>query len=155
MAKKNNVAAIDHVKLQQIKSDSKTMSITKLAGTYGIGYAAAKNAVEARNLKDFKERMAAYNAAEAKKNAERRKAKTQNQASVKKTAEQIVSNAKQTYSKREVKTLIDGILRHTASLEERMQTMVSLLIESDDNVVSRIYKLENKKGRVRRFLERF
>lgn len=155
MAKPNNVAAINHVKLQQIKSDSKTMSISKLAGTYGIGYAAAKNAVAAKNLTDFKQRMADYNAAEAKKNAERRAAKRQNAKAQAAAAEKVVDNITKPYTDQEVKTLIDGLLRHTASLEERLQTVINLLIDSDDNVVKRIYNLENKKGKLRRFLERF
>lgn len=155
MAKPNNVATINHVKLQQIKSDAKTMSISKLAGTYGIGYAAAKNAVEAKNLTDFKQRMASYYENEKRAAAERRKAKKQNAKAQEKAAEKVVKDITEPYTPEQTKVLIDGLIRHCNNLEERLQTISSLLVESDDNVVSRIYKLENKKGVVRRFLEKF
>lgn len=155
MAKQGNIKTMDHVKLQQIKSDSKTMSITKLAKAHSIGYAAAKNAVQARNLKHFKELMASYNTNEAKASQQRRAAKKQNDKAQGKAAEKVVENATQTYSDQQVKALIDGLVKHTGNLEERLQTVVSLLVESDDNVISRIYNLETKRGFIRRFLERF
>lgn len=153
--KKNNVATIDHVKLQQIKSDNKTMSRTKLAKKYGISYAAAKNAVEARNLKDFKARMANYNKVEAAAAISRRNAKKQNTKAQVKAGAKVVENAQDVYTPQQAKVLIDSLRKHAANLEDRVQTISSLLVESDDNVVSRLYRLENKRGIVRRFLERF
>ena len=155
MSKKNNVATIDHVKLQQIKSDNETMSRTKLAKKYGISYAAAKNAVDARNLKDFKTRMANYNKVEAAAAANRRNAKKQNTKAQEKAGAKVVENAQDVYTPQQAKVLIDSLRKHTANLEDRVQTISSLLVESDDNVVTRLYRLETKRGIVRRFLERF
>lgn len=155
MTKKNNVGKIDHVKLQQIRNDKKTMSITAIAKKYGIGYAAAKNATESKSLSEFKRRMASYNAAEARAEVNRRAARKQNTKAQQQAAEKLVDNATKLYTEQQVKVLIDGLVAHTQNLDERLQTVVSLLVESDDNVVSRIYKLENRRGIVRRFLERF
>lgn len=153
MGKTNQPKPVTAVEIQQIKNmkNKDGLSITAIAKKTGRGYETVKNAVNAKNLGDFKR----LQQERVKREGERRQAKRQNQQSVKKTAEEIISGAKKTYSKRELKTLIDGLLRHTNSLEERLQTIVSLLIEADDNLVTRVYRLENKKSRVRRFLERF
>lgn len=154
MSKKNNVAAVNHVTLQQIRNDKKTMSITAIARKYGIGYAAAKNACESKSLSEFKRRMISYNANEAKAAAARRKAKKNNEGAKQKAAEKV-ADLGYAYTPAQVKQKIDQLQKHAANLEERLQTVVSLLIESDDNVVSRIYRLEKRKGFIRRFLERF
>jgi Spy/CpxP family protein refolding chaperone len=152
MSKKNNVAAINHVTLQQIRNDKKTMSITAIAKKYGVGYAAAKNATESKSLSEFRRRMASYNANEAKANQERRKAKKQNTKAQVKAAEKITAPV---YTPEQATAHINSLLQHVGNLEDRVQTISSLLVESDDNVVTRLYRLENKRGLVRRFLERF
>lgn len=154
MSKKNNVAAINHVTLQQIRNDKKAMSITAIAKKYGIGYAAAKNASESKSLSEFRRRMETYNANEAKANKARRAAKRNNEGQKAKAAEKV-KDLGYAYTPAQVKQKIDALERHAANLEERLQTVVSLLIESDDNVVTRLYRLESRKGLVRRFLERF
>lgn len=154
MGKKNNVAAINHVTLQQIKSDSKNTSLTKLAKKYGIGYAAAKNAVAAKNLTDFKQRMTEYNTQQALASNARRAEKKQNDKAKAEAAEKIKASAN-TYTDKQVKGIIDGLVVHVDNLEERIQTLTSLLITSEDNLVTRVYNLEGKRSAVRRFLDKF
>jgi len=153
--KQSNYGKINHVTLQQIRNDKKTMSTTAIAKKYKIGYAAAKNASVSKSLSEFKRLMTNYNANEAKASQERRKAKKQNNKAQAKAADKVVANAQDVYTPQQVKLLIGDLIKHTQNLEERLQTVVSLLVESDDNVVTRLYKLENSKSVVRRFLERF
>lgn len=150
--KQSRVNAMDHVTLQQIRNDKKTMSVTAIAKKHKIGYAAAKNATESKSLSEFKRRMATYNANEAKASKARRAAKQNNKAAVEQAAEKIKEPV---YTDRQATHHINSLLNHVANLEDRVQTLSSLLVESDDNIVSRLYRLENKKGVVRRFLERF
>jgi hypothetical protein len=96
--------------------------------------------------------MASYNANEAKANQERRKAKKQNTKAQVKAAEKITAPV---YTPEQATAHINSLLQHVGNLEDRVQTISSLLVESDDNVVTRLYRLENKRGLVRRFLERF
>jgi len=155
MAKANKT--VTAVELQQIKNlvNKDGLTVSAVAKKTGRGYETVKNAVTAKNINDFKKLQQDRVKKESAARKERNQAKRQNDKAQKKTAAEIISNAKQTYSKREVKTLIDGILKHTNSLEERVQTISSLLVESDDNVVKRLYNLEGRKGFLRRFLERF
>jgi len=155
MAKANKT--VTAVELQQIKNlvNKDGLTVSAVAKKTGRGYETVKNAVTAKNINDFKKLQQDRVKKESAARKERNQAKRQNDKAQKKTAAEIISNAKQTYSKREVKTLIDGILKHTNSLEERVQTISSLLVESDDNVVKRLYHLEGRKGFLRRFLERF
>ena len=150
---KTNENAVTHVELMQVRNMHKKdgKSITAIAKEIKRGQETVKNMVNSKSLSEFRR----LQAQRSEREKARKQAKRQNTASVKKTAEEIINSAKQTYSKREVKTLIDGLLRHTNSLEERLQTIVSLLIEADDNLVTRVYRLESKKGKLRRFLERF
>jgi hypothetical protein len=154
MAQVNNVAAINHVKLQQIKSDHKTMGLKPLAKKYGIGYAAAKNAVEAKNLKDFRAKMAAYYKAEAEAARKRR----QNQKAKEATADQIVETAN-VYTPEQTKRKLDAVEALAQNNSERLDTVVSLLIggdnETDDNVITRLARLEGRKSWLRRFLDKF
>ena len=106
-------------------------------------------------IKDFKTRMANYNKVEAAAAANRRNAKKQNTKAQEKAGAKVVENAQDVYTPQQAKVLIDSLRKHTANLEDRVQTISSLLVESDDNVVTRLYRLETKRGIVRRFLERF
>lgn len=151
--KQSRVNELKATDLQQIKNDHKGgMSITSIAKKRKIGYAAAKNAVNSRNLNHFKQLMADYNKAEAKASKQRRAAKNNNRVETEKAAEKIKEPV---YTERQATAHINQLIKHVANLEDRVQTLSSLLVESDDNIVSRLYRLENKKGRVRRFLERF
>lgn len=152
--KQSRVNELKAVELQQIKNDHNKggMSITAIAKKWRIGYAAAKNAVESKNQGDFKRRMDEYNKAEAKASQARRAAKNNNRVETEKAAEKIKEPV---YTDRQATNHINSLLNHVANLEDRVQTLSSLLVESDDNVVTRLYRLENKKGLVRRFLERF
>lgn len=155
MAKTNAVEPMNVTKLQQIRSDAKKMSKTALAKKYKVGSRTIAAALAANgNLNKFKTELAAINAKEAEQTRKARAAKKHNEKKVEAKAAEIIDEPRE-YTGPQAKALIDGLLVHTGNLEERLQTLSSLLVESDDNIVTRIYRLENKKGIVRRFLERF
>lgn len=155
MAKTKAIEPMNVTKLQQIRSDAKTMSKTALAKKYKVGGRTIAAALAANgNMNKFKTELATINKKEAEAAKKNRAAKNNNNAKVEAKAAEIMDGPTE-YTGPQAKALIDGLLIHTENLEERVQTLSSLLVESDDNIVTRIYRLENKKGFIRRFLERF
>lgn len=140
--------------LQTIKNMSKKegKSNTTIAKELKLGYRAVKTALKAKNIGDYRRLIEAENKKEAAASKKNRAAKRNNAAQVEKAADKIKEPV---YTDRQATAHINQLIKHVANLEDRVQTLSSLLVESDDNLVTRIYKLENKRGLVRRFLERF
>lgn len=150
---KNNDRPVTHVELMQARNMHKKdgLSITAIAKKLKRGQETTKNMVNSKSLSEFRRLQAQRHERDKAAAA----AKRQNKKATTAAAEKVLENATETYTPEQAKALIDGLIRHTQNLEERLQTLSSLLVESDDNLVTRIYKLENKKGVVRRFLEKF
>lgn len=142
--------------LKSIKRDyeKENLSIKALAKKYEIGNATAANAVKAADLEDFNRLQRERSAKNTEQRRARKAAKQHNEKQVEKAAEKV-KDLGYAYTPKQVKGHIDALLLHVANLEDRVQTLSSLLVESDDNIVSRIYRLEGKKGWLRRFLDRF
>lgn len=138
--------------LNSIKRDYKKekLSIKAIAKKYEIGNATAANAVKAVDLADFNR----LQQERSTKNTQQRRARKHNTKQVEVAAEKLKASA-DTYTPKQTKAYIDALQLHVANLEDRIQTLSSLLVESDDNLVTRIYKLEGRRGAVRRFLDRF
>lgn len=150
---KNNERPVTHVELMQARNMHRKdkMSITAIAKKLRRGQETVKNMVNSKSLSEFRR----LQAARVERDSAARKAKRQNQKAQEKAAEKVIEDITEPYTPEQSKILIDGLIRHCNNLEERLQTISSLLVESDDNIVTRLYKLENKKGVVRRFLEKF
>lgn len=159
--KTNNAAQIKLVDLQHIRQDAKTLSTTAIARKYKIGYRAAKAAIEAKgNLTKYRELLAAAYKAEAKKAQGSRAKAKHNEKQKEQAATEMLEKAGQEMTNKQLTVVVTGQGKHLENLEERMQTVVNLLVgggkESDtDDLVTRLTRLENKKGFIRRFLERF
>lgn len=152
MAKTKAIKPVDHVELQQARNmhSKNGMSITAIAKKTGRGQETVKNMLAAKSLSEFKR----LQTQRVERDVAARKAKRGNEKKVEAKAAEILAEPRE-YSPAQTKVIIDGLLTHTANLEERVQTLSSLLVESDDNIVTRLYRLENKRGIVRRFLEKF
>lgn len=150
---KNNERPVTHVELMQARNmrNKDGMTITAIAKKLKRGQETTKNMVASKSLSEFRRLQAQRHERDKAAAA----AKRQNQKAQEQAAEGVIENITEPYTPEQAKMLIDGLIRHTQNLEERLQTISSLLVESDDNLVTRIYKLENKKGVVRRFLEKF
>lgn len=158
--KTNNAAQVNHVTLQQIRNDAKTMSTTAIARKYKIGYRAAKCAVQAKSLSEYRRLLATAYKAEAEKASKKRATTKHNEKQKEQAATQMLEKAGQEMTNKQLTIAVMGQGKHLENLEERIQTVVNLLVgggkETDsDDLVTRLTRLENKKGFVRRFLERF
>lgn len=156
--KKNNVQLLNAVDLQEIKNanrkDGKGLKV--IAKEYGISYGAAKCAVASKNVNDFKRLLAEYNRKENEAAKDRRTAKKRTaKAEELKAAAPEGSDLGYAYTPKQVKLKLDAVTRLAESDNERLDTVVQLLITSPDNLVTRIAKLEGRKGLLRRFLDRF
>lgn len=157
--KTNNAAQIDHVKLQQIRVDAKTLSTTAIARKYKIGYRAAKCAIEAKSLSQYRRFLATAYKAEAEAASKKRATKKHNEKQKEVAADKIIEKATKEFTNKQLTGLVIAQGKHIENLEERMQTVVSLLVggtdSETDDVVTRLTRLENKKGVLRRFLDKF
>lgn len=152
---KNKAVAIDEKELKVIKGKNAAgIGQKKLAKEYGVSPTTVSFAIRANSVAEFKKLMAERSS----KEVAARKATTKNDKhndKVKAVAAEEIKEKAKPYTPEQTKALIDGLVLHADNLEERVQTLVSLLITADDNVVSRIYKLEGKRSALRRFLDRF
>lgn len=152
---KNNAKFIDEAELKAIKEKSAAgIGQKRLAGEYKVSPTTISFAIRAKGVAEFKKLLAERSSKEV---AERnqRKATDKHNDKVKTVAAEKIKDSAKVYTPAQTKQLIDGLVEHTTNLEERVQTLVSLLITADDNVVSRVYNLEGKRSLVRRFLDRF
>lgn len=157
---KNNVQLLNAVDLQQIKNANRKegKGLKAIAKQYGISYGAAKCAVESKNVNHFKQLLKEYNRKENEAAKARRANKRQNTKAQEKAAEEVKSLG-YAYTPAEVKKKLDAVTALAESDNERLNTVVSLLVggdgENEDNVITRLTRLENRKGIVRRFLDKF
>lgn len=152
---KNNAQFIDANALKDIKSrNKKGDGQKKIAKEYNVSPTTISFAIRANSVAEFKKLLKERTDKEVAARRDRKAAKKQNDKAQEKAAEKV-KDLGYAYTPKQVKQLIDGLVEHVNNLEERLQTVTSLLITSDDNVVSRLYKLEGKKSWLRRFLEKF
>lgn len=152
---KNNAQFLNWDNIKAIKAENKGgVSIKKLSQKYKIGVVTTANAIKATSLAHFKQLQQERSQKEVANKRAKRAAAVNNAKQTDKAAAKVKADLLEPYTPTQTKQLIDGLVAHTENLEERLQTVTSLLIESDDNIVSRIYKLEKPRF-IRRFLERF
>ena len=152
---KNNAQFLNWDNIKAIKAENKSgVSIKKLSQKYKIGIVTTANAIKASSLAHFKQLQQERSSKEVASKRERRAAVVSNAKVTNEAAKELRKRLTTPYTPEQTRAFIDGLIKHNDSLEERVQTIVSLLIEAEDNVITRLYKLE-KKHWLRRFLERF
>lgn len=152
---KNNAQFLNWDNIKAIKAANKSgVSIKKLSKEYKLGIVTTANAVKATSLAHFKQLQQERSAKEVASKRDRRAAAKSNAKVTDEAAKELRKRLTKPYTPEQTRALIDGMVAHIDNLEERVQTLTSLLISSEDNVVSRLYKLE-KPHFIRRFLERF
>ena len=111
--------------------------------------------LKAADLEDFNRLQRERSAKNTEQRRARKAAKQHNEKQVEKAAEKV-KDLGYAYTPKQVKQLIDGLVEHTNNLEDRLQTLTSLVVANpEDNLVTRVYRLEGKKPLLRRFLDKF
>ncbi len=153
---KNNAQFIDATAIKDIKEKNRQGNSQKaLAGTYGVSPTTIGFAIRANSVAEFKKLLKERTDKEVAARRDRKAAKKQND-KAKAVATEKVKDLGYAYTPKQVKQLIDGLVEHTNNLEERVQTLTSLVVANpEDNLVTRVYKLEGKKPLLRRFLDKF
>ena len=153
---KNNAQFIDANALKDIKAKNRAGNSQKqLATQYGVSPTTIGFVIKANSVAEFKKLLKERTDKEVSARRDRKAAKKQNDKAQEKASE-YVKDLGYAYTPKQVKQFIDGLLAHNESLEERVQTLTSLVVANpEDNLVSRIYRLEGKKSLLRRFLDKF
>lgn len=153
---KNNAQFLNWDNIKEIKAANRAgNSIKKLSKEYKIGVVTCANAIKATSLAHFKQLQKERSTKETASKRDRRAAAKQNAKVTDEAAKELRKRLTTPYTPEQTRQLIDGLVAHTSDLEDRVTTLTQLLITSDDNIVSRIYKLEGKKSLLRRFLDKF
>lgn len=153
---KNNAQFIDAAALKDIKDKNrKGNSQKQLATQYGVSPTTIGFVIKANSVAEFKKLLKERTDKEVAARRTRKAAAKQND-KAKAVATEKVKDLGYAYTPKQVKQFIDGLIEHTANLEERVQTLTSLVVANpEDNLVTRVYKLEGKKPLLRRFLDKF
>lgn len=153
---KNNAQHIAANDLKDIKQrNTKGESQKAIAKQYGISPTTVSFAIRAHSVAEFKKLLKERTDKEVAARRDRKAAKKQNDKAQEKAAEKV-KDLGYAYTPKQVKQLIDGLVEHTNNLEDRVQTLTSLVVANpEDNLVSRVYRLEGKKSLLRRFLDKF
>lgn len=153
---KNNAQFIDANALKDIKAKNRAGNSQKqLANQYGVSPTTIGFVIKANSVAEFKKLLKERTDKEVAARRDRKAAKKQNDKAQVKAAEKV-KDLGYAYTPKQVKQLIDGLVAHTDNLEERVQTLTSLVVANpEDNLVSRVYRLEGKKSLLRRFLDKF
>lgn len=153
---KNNAQFIDANALKDIKTrNKKGDGQKKIAKEYNVSPTTISFAIRANSVAEFKKMLKERTDKEVAARRDRKAAKKQNDKAQDVAAEKVKSLG-YAYTPKQVKQLIDGLVEHTNNLEERVQTLTSLVVANpEDNLVTRVYKLEGKKPLLRRFLDKF
>lgn len=153
---KNNAQFIDAKALKDIKQKNRQGNSQKqLAVQYGVSPTTIGFVVKANSVAEFKKLLKERTDKEVAARRDRKAAKKQNDKAQEKAAEKV-KDLGYAYTPKQVKQLIDGLVEHCNNLEDRVQTLTSLVVANpEDNLVSRVYRLEGKKPLLRRFLDKF